>query len=88
LQHYIDGVLSHEVHLLDQYKVLVRTRYSSGNSLFNIQSASHSAPDTPTPPAARRILDIKIGSMLLLPSRRVKAILKDNGVLSVLAEGV
>ena len=72
-----------------------RSIHSSGsNKVFsrpftlNIQSSSQSAPDTPTPPAARRILDIKIGSMLLLPSRRVKTILKDNGVLSILAEGV
>jgi hypothetical protein len=34
------------------------------------------------------VLDIKIGSMLLLPGRRVKTILKDNGVLSILSEGV
>lgn len=37
-----------------------------------------------TPP--RRPLDIKIGSMLLLPNRRVKSILKDNGTLNILAE--
>src|SRR5579871_955001 len=41
-------------------------------------------PQEMTPP--RRPLDIKIGSMLLLPNRRVKAILKDNGTLNIFAE--
>ena len=44
------------------------------------------APEPASTP--RQILDIKIGSMLLLPNRRVKAILKDNGQLSILAEAV
>jgi len=50
------------------------------------QSTSLSAPRTPSTP--KLILDIKIGSMLLLPNRRVKAILKDNGLLSILGEAV
>jgi hypothetical protein len=51
-----------------------------------MQSTNSHASVTAPPP--RRPLDIKIGSMLLLPSRKVKCILKDSGVFSVLAEAV
>ena len=63
--------------------------FSSCVLKLNIQSSGQSALDTPTSlPTQRRVLDIKIGPMLLLPNRRVKTILKDNGVLSILSEGV
>lgn len=67
-------------------KSLDSTKVSISKMNLTLQSTSPPAPRTPSTP--RPILDIKIGSMLLLPNRRVKAILKDSGLLSILSEAV
>jgi C2 domain len=68
------------------YRWRTITRSASSRSLKSVGSSRSMSPSGGETNMPRRPLDVKIGSMVLLPNKRVKAILKDNGVLSILAE--